>query len=120
MLTRALAVAVIWFLLSSIVTLLRGTHLPRGSMARSILWLVMVIVCGDLWAVLTFGRPLEVLVLSLVALLSGIWFIRRLPQWNGLGQATWTFSVLATILYLAFSFAVTAFTPLHPVAFLLS
>lgn len=120
MLTRSLALAVIWLLLSTIVTLTRGTRPRRGSPARSGLWLITVIVCGDLWALLSFGRPLEVAALSLVAVLSGLWWIRRLPHWNGLGQATWAMSILATLLYLLYSFAVAAFTPLHPVGFILS
>ncbi len=120
MLTRALALSIIWLLLSAIVTMARGTHLRRGTPAHSIAWLTVVIGCGDLWAVLTFGAPLEVAALSLLAWLFGLWWIRRLPHWNGLGQVTWTMSLLATVLYVTYSFAVTAFTPLHPLGFLLS
>ncbi len=120
MLTRSLALAVIWLLLSAIVTLTRGTRLRHSSPARSGLWLLVVILCGDLWALLTFGKLFEVVTLSLIAALGGVWWIRRLPSWNGLGQATWGMSVLATVLYVAYSFAVTAFTPLHPLGFLLS
>ncbi|MBM4429357.1 MAG: glycosyltransferase, partial [Chloroflexi bacterium] len=120
MLARSLALAVIWTLLSSIVTLLRGTRLSRGSAARSVLWLLVVILCGDLWALTTFGRPLEVAALSLLAFGHGIWWIRRLPHWNALGQATWGFSVLVALLYLSYSFAVTAFTPLHAFGFVIS
>jgi cellulose synthase/poly-beta-1,6-N-acetylglucosamine synthase-like glycosyltransferase len=99
---------------------MRGTHLRRGTARASTLWLAMVILGGDVWALLTFGRLLEVAALSLLAFLSGVWWIRRLPNWNALGRSTWALSILTTLLYLAYSFAVTAFTPLHPVGFLLS
>ncbi len=120
MLTQSLALSVIWLLLRAIATFVRGTHVRRGSFVRSTLWLIVVILCGDLWALSTFGQPAEVLVLSLIALVIGILWIILLPNWNGLGQTTWTMTTLSTVLYLAYSFAVTAFTPLHPLGFLLS
>jgi cellulose synthase/poly-beta-1,6-N-acetylglucosamine synthase-like glycosyltransferase len=120
MLSRTLVLVVIWLAFSAVATLLRGVQLRRGSAMRSALWLATVILCGDVWALLTFGRPLEVAVLSLIAFLHGLWWIRHLPNWNGLGQTTWSFSILATLFYLLYNFAVTAFTPLHPLGFLLS
>jgi cellulose synthase/poly-beta-1,6-N-acetylglucosamine synthase-like glycosyltransferase len=120
MLTRLLALSVFWLLFSTISTFLFGTRLRHGSFLRSFTWLVFVIACGDLWAVLVFRQPLEVLGLSLVCLLSGILWIRLLPDWNSLGQMTWTASILAVVIYLAYSFLVTIFSPLHPFAFLLA
>lgn len=120
MLTRSLALTVIWLLLSVVPTMLWGTRLRRRSGLRSMSWLVFVILLGDLWALLTFGNSLEVATLSLVAFLSGIWWIRRLPNWNSLGQTAWTMSVLSIVFYLIYSFALTAFSPLHPLGFLLS
>ncbi len=120
MLTRSLALSVIWFMLSAIITMLRGTHVHRSDALRGFLWLLVVILCGDLWALFTFGQPIEVMMLSVVTILSGILWIILLPNWNGLGQTTWTMSVFSVVLYLAYSFAVTAFTPLHPLSFLFS
>ncbi len=120
MLTRSLALCAIWLILSSILTFIRGTHVRRGSKLRSFLWLLTLILCGDLWAVFTFGDLPEVAVLSLAAVLCGILWIILLPNWNGLGQTTWTMSVLASVVYVAYSFGVTAFTPLNPLNFLFS
>jgi len=117
---RALVLALLWLIFSAVITLLRGARLRRGSAGRSAVWLAAVILAGDLWALLTFGRPGEIAVLSAVAWLHGLGWSRRLPHWNGLGQATWSFSMLAALLYLAYSFAVMAFTPLHPLGFVLS
>ncbi len=120
MLSRTLVLAVIWLAFSAVATLLRGVQLRHGGAMRSTLWLATVILCGDVWALLTFGQPLEIAVLSLIAFVHGLWWIRHLPNWNGLGQAMWSFSILATLLYLLYNFAVTAFTPLHPLGFVLS
>jgi cellulose synthase/poly-beta-1,6-N-acetylglucosamine synthase-like glycosyltransferase len=120
MLTRSLALVTIWFLLSTVVTFLRGTHVRSGNNLRSFLWLLTVILFGDLWAVFTFGLPAEIIVLSLVALGFGVLWIFLLPNWNGLGQTTWTMSILAAVLYTAYCFAVTSFTPLNPLGFLFS
>jgi cellulose synthase/poly-beta-1,6-N-acetylglucosamine synthase-like glycosyltransferase len=120
MLTRALLLSAGWLLLSALTTFARGTRVKRGGPWRSLAWLFLLIAIGDLWAILTFGIPGEMAALSGVALLSGGWWIRKRPSWNGLGHALWTFSLLTTALYLAYSFAVTTFTPLHPLAFLLA
>ena len=120
MLTNSLALSAIWLALSTIVTFLLGTRVRRGNKLSGGLWLLAVILCGDLWALFTFGEPNEIIVLSLVAFSSGIVWIILLPNWNALGQSTWTMSILAAILYIAYSFAVTAFTPLNPLGFLFS
>ena len=88
MLTRSLALVTIWFLLSTVLTFLRGTQVRNGNALRSFLWLLTIILCGDLWAVFTFGLPTEIIVLSLVALGFGVLWIFLLPNWNGLGQTT--------------------------------
>jgi cellulose synthase/poly-beta-1,6-N-acetylglucosamine synthase-like glycosyltransferase len=120
MLTRALYLAVGWFLLSMALTLTRGTRVKTGSSGQSLSWLASILLSGAGWALLTFGVPHEVVALTAVAALFGWWWIRRLPHWNALGQTTWSLSLLTVLLYLAYSFAVTAFTPLHPLAFLIA
>ncbi len=120
MLTNSLALSAIWLILSSLATFLRGTHVRSGNTLSGVLYLFAVIFCGDLWAVFTFGDPVEVLVLSLIAILCGIIWMILLPNWNGLGQTTWTMSVLSAVLFIAYSFSVTAFTPLNPLSFLFS
>jgi len=120
MLTRSLVLVTIWFLVSTVFTFLRGTHVRSGNRLRSFLWLLTIILCGDLWAVFTFGLPSEIIKLSLVAIGFGVLWIFLLPNWNGLGQTTWTMSLLAAVFYVAYSFAVTAFTPLSPLGFLFS
>jgi len=120
MLTRLLALSAIWLLLSTVVTFLWGTHVRHGNKLNGVLWLLTVILFGDLWAVFTFGLPSEIITLSLVAILCGILWIILLPNWNFLGQTTWTMSILSAVLYIAYSFAVTAFAPLNPLSFLFS
>jgi cellulose synthase/poly-beta-1,6-N-acetylglucosamine synthase-like glycosyltransferase len=83
-------------------------------------WLITIVLCGDMWALSTFAIPFEVGLLSVIAVLFGNWWINRLPDWNGLGHATWTLTVLSTGLYLIYNFAVTIFTPLYAIGFILS
>ena len=82
MLTRALFLSAGWLTLSFLVTLLRGTKVKRGNWLGSIVWLVTVLLCGDLWAILTFGVFYEIAGLTLAAFLFGLWWIWRLPNWN--------------------------------------
>ncbi|PKN95267.1 MAG: hypothetical protein CVU44_00890 [Chloroflexi bacterium HGW-Chloroflexi-6] len=120
MLTNSLILSAIWLVLTTLVTFLLGTRLRSGSKLGGVLWLLFVILFGDLWAFFTFGLPGEIIVLSLVAFFSGLLWIILLPNWNALGQTTWTMSILTAILYIAYSFAVMAFTPLNVLSFLFS
>src|SRR5690348_2100624 len=120
MLTRALFLSTGWLVLSFIVTLLRGTKVRRGNKLRSLLWLATVLVCGDLWALLTFGIPLEIAGLTVIAFAAGVIFIWLLPNWNSLGQTLFLMSIFTSLFYVAYSFGVTAFTPLNPLAFLIA
>jgi cellulose synthase/poly-beta-1,6-N-acetylglucosamine synthase-like glycosyltransferase len=120
MLTNSLALSAIWLIISAIVTFLLGTRMRHGNKLNGVLWLLTVILFGDLWALFTFGVLNEVLILSLIAFLCGVVWIFLLPNWNWLGQTTWTMSVLSSVFFIAYSFAVTAFTPLNPLSFLFS
>ncbi|MFW6136389.1 MAG: glycosyltransferase, partial [Chloroflexota bacterium] len=118
MLTRALLLSASWLFLGCLTTFLRGSRVRNGSPARSLIWLLTVVLAGDVWALLTFGVPHEIGALTGVALLFGGWCIQKLPHWNALGQTMWAAAVLTTLLYWLYSFAVTAFTPLHPLAYI--
>ena len=117
MLTRALFLATGWLVISFVATIWYGPRLRFRSEALSLLWLVFVLLCGNLWALLTFGIPYEMALLTGLTLLGGWWWIKRLPNWNALGHSAWIMTLLTTLLYLTYLFAITAFTPLHPVAF---
>src|SRR5262249_378243 len=120
MLTRALFLATGWFILSFVLTMMRGTKVHKGGQFRSLLWLATILVSGDLWALLTFGVMDEVLALTGITFLLGWWSIWRLRNWNALGHALWVTSLVTSLLYVAYSFGVAAFTPLHPLAFVIA
>ena len=117
MLTRSLVLSAGWLAIAFLATILFGARARRSSTARSILWLGLVLLLGDAWALLTFGVPVEIAALTGFTFAIGVWWSRRLTSWNAFGQVTWTTAVLVVALYLAYSFAVTAFTPLHLVSF---
>ena len=54
----------------------------------------------------TFGRPNEVIFLSGLAALLGLVFIWRLRDWNSLGQAAWSMTLVFTPLFLAYAYSV--------------
>ena len=120
MLTRALYLSLLWLIVSFLSTFAVGTRVRRSQRRSSLLWLAAVLFVGDLWALYTFALPLEVAGLTVAMALFGWFWIRRLPDWNALGQVTWAATLATVALYVAFSFAVTAFTPLRPLAFLLA
>ena len=98
-----------------------GGHRARhGNYITSLVWLVLVILVGDVWAFLTFGLPDEILILSVVAFLFGLAWIILLPDWNAAGQISWAMTVFATILFIAYSFMVTAFAPLNVISFVIA
>lgn len=120
MLTRALYLSAGWFIISLLTTLLAGTRLRRGHPLLSIIWLGFVLLLGDGWAILTFGIPLEMAVLTGVAFIFGLFWIFWFRDWNALGQVTWAMTVLTTFIFIAYAFTITAFSPLNPLSFLMA
>jgi cellulose synthase/poly-beta-1,6-N-acetylglucosamine synthase-like glycosyltransferase len=121
MITRLLELAGIWFTLSMVITMIAGGRVRRNSRVFSIAWLVLILGLGDGLAWLTFGRPLEILALSLLALGLGAYFcLWGLRDWNAFGQVSWLTTLLVTPLFLAYAFWLTLSTHLPPISFLLA
>ncbi len=118
MLTRALYLATTWFLISFIATILFGPRLRRANRLFSFAWLAAVLILGDVWALLSFDMLRELEVLTVAVSIIGVLWIWRMPDWNAFGHVAWITTLLASLLYLAYTFAITAFTPLHPLAFI--
>lgn len=120
MLTRSLYLAAGWFVISLVITLLGGYRMRRGNFMLSVLWLAFVILIGDVYAYLTFGLPDEILIVSGIALVFGLAWIIALPHWNAFGQVTWATTLFATLLFIIYTFMVTAFTPLNIISFIIA
>jgi cellulose synthase/poly-beta-1,6-N-acetylglucosamine synthase-like glycosyltransferase len=120
MLTRSLYLAAGWFVISLIATLAGGHRLRKGNLFISIFWLGLVILLGDIWAALTFGRLTEIIAFSFFAFAFGGAWIASLPNWNAFGQVTWAMTVLATLVFTFYSFMITAFTPLNTISFVIA
>jgi cellulose synthase/poly-beta-1,6-N-acetylglucosamine synthase-like glycosyltransferase len=118
MLIRALYLSAIWFAFSLFATLILGSRLRRSDFALSLLWLTGVILVGNLIAIFTFGRLLEIFGFSLIAFGFGLYWIIRLSDWNASGQVTWTMTLLTTGLFITYTFLLTAFSPLNPLSFI--
>lgn len=120
MLTRSMYLAAGWFAISLLATLAGGHRLRKAHPIFSLGWLTAVLLLGDLWALLTFGVPSEILIMTGIALLFGALCVFLLPNWNAFGQVTWAMTVLATLLFIIYSFMVTAFTPLNTLSFVIA
>ena len=120
MLTRSMYLAAGWFAISLIATLVGGHRLRKGHPILSWGWLAVVIFLGDVWALLTFGVPREILFVTVAALVFGAIWITLLPDWNAFGQVTWAMTLLSTLLFIVYSFMVSAFAPLNTLSFIIA
>ena len=118
MLVRALYLSALWFALSLFATLIMGSRLRRSDASLSLLWLAIVILGGNLIAIFTFGRFLEIFGLSFIAFIFGLVWVVRLHDWNAAGQVTWAMTLLTTALFILYTALLTAFSPLHPLTFI--
>jgi cellulose synthase/poly-beta-1,6-N-acetylglucosamine synthase-like glycosyltransferase len=118
MLVRLLYLSAIWFAISLFATLVMGSRLRRSDSALSLLWLTGVILAGNLIAIFTFGRLLEIFGFSLLAFGFGLYWIIRLRDWNASGQVTWAMTLVTTGLFVIYTFLLTAFSPLNPLSFI--
>ncbi|HLO32526.1 MAG TPA: glycosyltransferase [Anaerolineales bacterium] len=120
MLTRSMYLAAGWFAISLLATLAGGYRLRKEHPVLSLGWLVIVLLLGDIWAYLTFGIPNEILIATGIAFIFGAIWIALLSSWNAFGQVTWAMTLLATLLFVIYSFMVTAFTPLNTISFVIA
>ncbi len=120
MITRALFLVLGWFIVSFLAVLLRGRQVRTTNFILSLLWLVIVLGIGDLWAWLTFGVPLEIEVLTALGFVNGLAWIIIFRDWNPLGKTAWAMTLLTTLVFIIYSFTVTAFAPLHPLSYILA
>ena len=118
MLVRALYLCALWSAISLLATLIMGSRLRRSDLALSLLWLTGVVLGGNLIAIFTFGRLLEIFSLSLLAFGLGLYWILRLRDWNAPGQVTWSMTLMTTALFVVYTFMLTAFSPLNPLSFI--
>lgn len=106
MILRALYLAGAWFTLSLLSMLLGGTRLRRLHPAISAAWLVFIFGAGAAWALSSFGRLPEVLLLTACAATGGAICIWRLRDWNAFGQTAWLTTLLITPLFLVYAYTV--------------
>jgi cellulose synthase/poly-beta-1,6-N-acetylglucosamine synthase-like glycosyltransferase len=118
MLVRALFLATSWGVISLTALLLGGKRLRITDSFSSAGWLLIVLLGGDIWAMLTFGRLPEILALTGVAVALGLFCMRWLRDWHTLGQVAWAMTLFATALFMVYTFAVVISWPFSPLSFL--
>jgi hypothetical protein len=112
MLVRALYLCALWSAISLFATLVMGSRLRRSDSALSLLWLTGVILAGNLIAIFTFGRLLEIFSLSLLAF---SWVVLDHPPARlECLRVTWTMTLITTGLFVIYTFLSRRFSPLNP------
>jgi cellulose synthase/poly-beta-1,6-N-acetylglucosamine synthase-like glycosyltransferase len=119
MIIRLLFQAALWFIISLTATLLFGSQLRRRHRLISLAWMAMVLSAGAAWALVTYGRPVESLAFTALALFLGLIWIQWFRDWNALGQTAWLTTILVTPLFLMYSFTVAFSIPLPPLPFVI-
>lgn len=120
MLTYFFYLAGAWLALSLVMTLLAGAHIHHSDFFTSMLYMAMIVVAGD-FVVWYLGIPITPIYFASVLILAiGIPFVIIFRDWNATGQTFFLFSISASVVYLIYAFLVTAFSPVSPVAFIIS
>src|SRR5258706_3016628 len=98
MLSRSLYLSGGWFAISLIATLAGGHRLRQGNIFLSAGWLAIVLLMGDVWALLTFGTLGEIFIITAIAFIFGMAWVLWLPNWNAFRQVTLGMTNFARIL----------------------
>ena len=121
MLTNIFYLSGIWLILALFGALLFGTRLRHSDPFTSLLYLGVLIAAGDYFALHWLNEPAQtVYSVSVVTLVIGIPFNLLLRDWNAPGQSFFLFSITTSAIYLFYAFMVTAFSPVSPIAFIIS
>jgi cellulose synthase/poly-beta-1,6-N-acetylglucosamine synthase-like glycosyltransferase len=120
MLINLLTLSTAWFIISFVGVLLGGIRLRRGNIFLSTGWLLLVLISGSVITIQIVGFFREFVPFTGVIILLAAVCFWRLRDWNALGQVMLATAILLTIIFMAYLFSVTAFSSLHPAAFLIA
>lgn len=113
MLTQALYLSSYWFIVSFITLIFFGRNSRTKNYVITLFWFAIVIFSGNY----LFH---SMLYFSVTIFVSGsIWFF-FLRDWNFLAKVAWVTTVLVSMLYLAYSFGITAFATANILGFTLA
>lgn len=113
MLTSALYLSAIWFILSFIPLIFFGEYVKTSNLLITIIWFILVVTLGSLFI------P-GLIVFKIVVFLIGIIWFTFLPNWNFLAKVTWITMFFVSLIYLIYSFGITAFATANIVGFTLA
>ncbi len=121
MLEHVFYLSAVWLILSFLVTFLIGPRVRRSDFLTSFIYLVFLVIAGDVLVLqLAGGIWNEIRIESIIILAFGVILLVALRDWNAPAQALFLFTITTTVLYLVYALALTAFSPLTPVAFIFS
>lgn len=113
MITQALYLASFWFIISFIPLMLFGRNSKTTNYFVAVLWYLTIIFLGN------YFFP-DMLFLDITGLLFGIILFIFIPEWNFLAKVAWVTSMLVSVIYLIYSFGITAFATANIVGFVLA
>src|SRR5689334_14086649 len=110
MLADLFYLSTIWLVLSLCMLLWSGMRLHHDDFFLSLWYIVAVVGAGDFIALFWLGETFQLVAISsLIVFLLGFVFSGMVRDWNAIGRTFFLFSVITTVLYLLYAFAVTAF-----------
>ncbi len=113
MLTDALYLSAILFVVSFVPLVLFGVKTRISSPVISLLWLLITIGIG------AFFVKNEYILYGLIAIEGVVWIL-LLPDWNFLAKAAWTHLFTLIVIYLVYSFGITAFATANVLGYTLA
>lgn len=113
MVTQALYLSTYWFLVSFVPLMLFGRKSRVTNFFVAILWFLAIIFSAYLFFPWMQNFTVAVSVF-------GIFLIFALPDWNFLAKAAWPLTIVISLVYLAYSFGISAFATANIVGFVLA
>lgn len=113
MLTQALYLSAIWFIISFIFLMLFGRRLKTKNYIITLIWFAIIIFSGEYF----FPR---LLYFSIGVFLGGSIYFFYLRDWIFIAKVAWVTTVLVSIVYLIYSFGITAFATANILGFTLA
>lgn len=113
MITQALYLATYWFIVSFIPLMLFGRKSRTRNIFVSLLWFLAITFSAFLFFPLMLNFTIAVSVLGVILIFS-------LSDWNFLAKTAWLYTIVLSLVYLAYSFGISAFATANIVGFVLA
>lgn len=113
MITHALYLSAYWFLVSFVLLMVLGRKRRIKNIFISIPYFVAIVLSAFF-----FFPVMQMFTITFLAF--GIFLILNLPDWNFVAKAAWPCTILISLVYLTYSFSISAFATANIIGFVLA